>query len=78
MNEIKKTSKLCFDPKMARTLLKRGFKVIDIKPNRANPIASIFVFENTDEFQIAFAEVMEEMKKKKELESEKEEINPCD
>lgn len=78
MNEIKKTSKLCFDPKMARTLLKRGFKVIDIKPNRANPVASIFVFENTEEFQTAFSEVMEEMKKKKESEFEKAEVSLCD
>lgn len=65
MNENKK-SKLIFDPKIARKLLKQGFVVIDIKPNRENTDKSIFVFENTDEFKAALEKLMDELKAKKE------------
>ena len=71
MKEIKnenKTSKLIFDAKIARQLLKMGFFVIDIKPNRENTDKSIFVFENTEKFQQALAQIMEEVKAKKEPE----------
>lgn len=71
MKEIKnenKKSKLIFDAKIARQLLKMGFFVIDIKPNRENTDKSIFVFENTESFQQALAQIMEEIKAKKESE----------
>ena len=71
MKEIKnenKKSKLIFDAKIARQLLKMGFFVIDIKPNRENTDKSIFVFENTDKFQQALSQIMEEIKAKKEPE----------
>ena len=42
-----------FDPALARHLLKQRYKIIDIKPNRDKPDASIFVFLNEDDlFQI--------------------------
>jgi hypothetical protein len=59
-------SRLIFDAKIARKLLKMGFVVIDIKPNRENTDKSIFVFENTDEFKTVLAQIMEEIKLKKE------------
>lgn len=59
-------SRLVFDARVARKLLKQGLVVIDIKPNRENPDKSIFVFENTEEFKQAFAEAMDEMKAKAE------------
>ena len=55
-------SRLIFDARMARKLLKMGFVVIDIKPNRENTDKSIFVFENTEEFKQALATVKEEMR----------------
>ena len=55
-------SRLIFDAGMARKLLKMGFVVIDIKPNRENTDKSIFVFENTEEFKQALATVKEEMR----------------
>ena len=61
-------SRLIFDAKIARKLLKQGFVVIDIKPNRENTDKSVFVFENTEEFQNALTEVMDEFKSKKEPE----------
>lgn len=63
-------SRLIFDAKIARKLLKMGFVVIDIKPNRENTDKSIFVFENTDEFKMVLAQIMEEIKSKKEAELE--------
>jgi hypothetical protein len=55
-------SRLIFDARMARKLLKMGFVVIDIKPNRENTDKSIFVFENTEEFKQALITVKEEMR----------------
>lgn len=62
-------SRLIFDAKIARKLLKQGFVVIDIKPNRENTEKSIFVFENTEEFQCALTKITEEIKAKKETEN---------
>jgi hypothetical protein len=58
-------SRLIFDAKIARKLLKMGFVVIDIKPNRENTDKSIFVFENTEEFKQVLTEIIDEMKAKK-------------
>ena len=63
-------SRLIFDAKIARKLLKMGFVVIDIKPNRENTDKSIFVFENTDEFKVALTNVMDEIKTKAEVKQE--------
>lgn len=67
-------SRLIFDAKMARKLLKQGFVVIDIKPNRENTDKSIFVFENTEEFKVALEQLMDEIKAKKEAEFEYEQL----
>lgn len=72
MNDKKDTrkSRLIFDARIARKLLKQGFVVIDIKPNRENTDKSIFVFDNTDEFKMAIEKLMDEFKAKKEAEQE--------
>jgi hypothetical protein len=68
-NEIDtRKSRLIFDAKIARKLLKQGFVVIDIKPNRENAEKSIFVFENTEEFKTALTQITDEIKAKKEEE----------
>ena len=67
-------SRLIFDAKIARKLLKEGFVVIDIKPNRENTDKSIFVFENTEEFKQALTQIMDEIKAKKEAEAEYEQL----
>ena len=68
-NDTRK-SRLIFDAKIARKLLKMGFVVIDIKPNRENTDKSIFVFENTEEFKGALTQILDEIKEKKEFEYE--------
>lgn len=65
-----KKSKLIFDAKIARKLLKMGFVVIDIKPNRDNTDRTVFAFENTEEFQQALTQILDEDKIKKEAEYE--------
>ena len=71
MKEIKnehKVSKLVFDARVARGLCKKGLHIIDIKPLRGEPDKTVFVFANTDDFQKAFTEIMDEMKAKKDKE----------
>lgn len=64
MEKDTRKSRLIFDAKIARKLLKMGLVVIDIKPNRENTDKSIFVFENTEEFRLALSNVMDEIKAK--------------
>lgn len=68
-------SRLIFDAKIARKLLKMGFVVIDIKPNRENTDKSIFVFENTEEFKQALTQIIDEIKAKSEVVEEQLSIN---
>ena len=72
MNNEKDTrvSRLVTDPRIARKLLKKGFLVIDIKPNKSNPDKSVFIFENTEEFKVALEEVTTEVKSKDEVKEE--------
>lgn len=46
-----KKAKLVFSPKVARFLLNHGMQIIDIKPDKNNKEKTIFVFDETDEFQ---------------------------
>ena len=68
-NENKK-SKLVFDARIARALCKKEFPIIDIKPLRGEPDKTVFVFANTEEFQEAFTQILDEIKAKKEVEVE--------
>ena len=72
MNNEKDTrvSRLVTDPRIARKLLKKGFLVIDIKPNNSNTDKSVFIFENTEEFKVALEEVTTEVKSKDEVKEE--------
>ncbi len=38
-----RVSRLVTDARIARKLLKKGFVVIDIKPNKSNPDKSVFI-----------------------------------
>lgn len=65
-----RVSRLITDPRIARKLLKKGYVVIDIKPNKSNPDKSVFIFENTEEFKVALDEVTAEIKAKEEIKEE--------
>lgn len=43
-NEVK----LIFTAKLARYLLKRGYQIVDIKPNKDNPDRTVFIFIDCD------------------------------
>ena len=89
--ENNKKSKLIFDPRITRKLLKMndeikfcpfcGTKiedgcechkniVIDVKPLRGSDEASIAVFDNNESFQADLTQIMDEIKAKRETESE--------
>ena len=63
-------SKLVFEPRAWRALLKRGMKVIDCKPLKDNKDKTVLVFEDTPEFQVALAEIMAELKAKDDAKKE--------
>lgn len=68
-NENKK-SQLVFDPRVARSLCKKGFHIVDIKPMRGEPDKTVFVFDNTEDFRTTFVQIMDEIKEKKDTEPE--------
>jgi hypothetical protein len=43
-------TKIVFSASVARHLLKKGFQIVDIKPNNKKPDASVFVFRNSSLF----------------------------
>lgn len=67
-------SKLVFDYRACRLLLKRGFKVIDVKPLKTDKTKPVLVFECTPEFEVALEEVITELKAKDEAKVEPVEI----
>lgn len=54
-----KTSQVITNTAVARRLIQLGFKVIDIKPNKDNPVKTSFVFEYTPVFQVAWTQTLE-------------------
>lgn len=64
-----KKAKLIFNMGVVRSLLKKGAKVIDVKPDRDNHDKTIVVFERDEAFEKAFAELNEELKAKEASES---------
>lgn len=59
-----KKYKIIFNAGVARNLLKMGCQIVDIKPDRSNADRSLFIFERTDEFEKAFAEINDALKNK--------------
>lgn len=60
---------------VARALIRRGFIVIDIKPNKENPAATVFVFEETDGFNAALEEILNEYANRKAQRMENRRLN---
>lgn len=42
-------TKVVFKPSVSKNLLKKGYKIIDIKPRHDNKDATVFVFEIENE-----------------------------
>lgn len=40
---------IIFSGKVARDLIQKDFKIVDIQPDRKIPVKSVFYFENTED-----------------------------
>lgn len=47
-----------FNPGIARRLLKAGNPIVDIKPKKETPDATIFLFQDTDKFRKDLDEII--------------------
>lgn len=65
INQTEKKSRLVFKADIARQLLKSNMKIIDIKPDKSNHDRTIFVFDNTPEFQEKFDEIINDLQDRK-------------
>lgn len=45
--------KVVLTPTLAKHLLERGFRIVDLKPHKDDPRRTVFVFENCKELEIA-------------------------
>ena len=63
--DIKKEYKLVFNSGIARTLLKMGVPIYDIKPDRNNTDKTVFVFKRTSGFELAFEKINNEIAESK-------------
>lgn len=61
MENRKKEAKLIFNAGAARSLLKAGCVMIDVKPDRENPVKSVFVFKADEHFWTEFERINKEI-----------------
>ncbi len=54
---MKRESILIFTAELAKKLLKLGYTIIDIKPNKENKERTVFVFKNSDELEANLREL---------------------
>lgn len=52
----KKQCKVILSPIMARYLVKKNFRITDLKPHKDNLLQTVFVFENSEELHQAMKE----------------------
>lgn len=48
---------IIFSGKVTRELLRRGFTVIDVKPDKKNKIKSVFVFKRENDIERILADI---------------------
>lgn len=61
-----KAYKIIFNAGIARTLLKMGVPMYDIKADRTNPDKTLFIFKKDEKFDQAFADINNKIAEKKE------------
>lgn len=49
-------------PCIARRLIRSGFRVVDIKPNKDEKDRTVFIFENTKAFSVVLSEIIEDIR----------------
>lgn len=60
---------------VARELIRRGYIITDIKPNKENHDKTVFIFGETDDFNSALEEVLVDYNEKKEKKAERRRLN---
>lgn len=70
-----KKGRCVYSAAAARALVRRDFKIMDLKPNKANPIQTVFVFEETEDFNNALEEVLNEYAERKAKRMENRRLN---
>ncbi len=63
IQDTRKT-RLVWDYKIARALLKKGNVVVDIKPSKDDRSKPVLIFENTDKFNKDLEEIVSQFKEK--------------
>jgi len=48
---MREEGKTIYSTKLARKLIKEGFKLLDVKPNKINPDRTVFIFEYSAELR---------------------------
>lgn len=61
----KKDAIIIFSGNVARQLLKQGYQIIDVKPDKTNKIKTIFVFKRENDiekalYQVAYKDIEEQ------------------
>ena len=64
-----KSVQIIFNPGVARSLLRQGCKIVDIKPNHQVENATVFCFEKSAEFDMALSKIKQEIYQKKEIQN---------
>lgn len=62
LNRENKKAKTVFAPTVARSLLKLGYRIIDIKPNKRAPKETLFIFKVEGNFNSDLYKLSEELK----------------
>ncbi len=53
-----KNAIIIFSGKVARELLRRGYTIIDVKPDKKNKIKSVYVFRRENEIEKIVADIV--------------------
>lgn len=73
--ENEKKGRCIYAAPVARALIQKGFAVMDIKPNKENHDKTVFVFEETDDFNAAAEGLLLEYIDKKNKAYERKRLN---
>lgn len=74
-NVMEKKGRCIYAAPVAREFVRRGFKIIDIKPNKENRDKTVFVFEETNDFNAALEEILNEYSERKAQRMEQKRLN---
>lgn len=73
--ENEKKGRCIYAAPVARELIRKGYAIMDIKPNKENHDKTVFIFEETDDFNAALGDVLAGYSEKKEKKAEQRRLN---